>query len=267
MSETQFAGKVIIVTGSTKGIGKAIAIKLVEQGAEVIVTGRSADVCAAVADELKSTGPGTVTPVAGDISSAEGCDAFASAVAALGKEIYGIILNAGIFATEDFFETDDERWMKYFQLNIMSCVRLARHFMKGMLERKAGRVLIIASEAGVRVIPHMIPYSVSKSAVIGLAHGLAKLTRGTEVTVNSVLAGPTMTEGVSEFLHGMAAKDGVTHEEAMEKYFELNEPTSILARFLRPEEVAATVAFLASPAASGINGAAQRVEGGIIDSI
>lgn len=202
--------------------------------------------------------------IVADISTKEGCQSFFEQVTG---DIDVVVNNMGVFSVVDFFEVDDEGWLDYYQKNVLSTVRFCRHYLKPMLERGRGRIINVSSEAGLRPIPHMIPYSVSKGSQIVLTRGLAELTKGTAVTVNSLLPGPTYTEGVAKYLQEVAAKDGVSVEEATTQYFITNEPTSLIRRFLTVLEVANVACFLASDLASGINGAAQKVEGGIIRSI
>lgn len=270
-------GKVAIVTGSTAGIGRATATALARQGCYVVVNGRTGSSCAAAVTIIQSSIPAEyhnrLLPVPGDVSTAPGADAFIAAVevavlAATGQTFVDILVNnVGIFEVQDFFEVSDDQWEVYFQTNLMSGIRLSRHYLKRMLEANKGRVQFVSSECGLRPIPKMIHYSVTKSMQISAARGLAELTKGTNVTVNSILPGPTMTEGVVAYLQGFAAEKGIAADEAESKYFSEHEPTSLLQRFLKPEEVANAILFLASDLGSGVNGAAQRVEGGIIRSL
>lgn len=206
--------------------------------------------------------------VAADVSTAAGAQRLFDAATETGKSCRILVCNAGIFATKDFFETTDDEWQRYWQVNVMGYVMLCRLFLKPMLDCDVtSRVIILASEAGVKPLPHMLAYSVSKTANISLARGLAELTKGTKCTVNSVLPGPTRTEGVEKYFEGLAEKEGKSAKEVESAYFEVHEPTSLIKRLIDPKEVAATVAFLASDAAGAINGAAIRVEGGTIRSI
>jgi NAD(P)-dependent dehydrogenase (short-subunit alcohol dehydrogenase family) len=279
MSTSTFGldGKVAVVTGSTAGIGRATARTFAQHGCYVVVNGRTQESCAAAVTELRLTlAPelhNRLLPVPGDVSTLEGTKDFISSVevavsAATGAAFVDILVNnVGIFEVNNFFEVDDDKWEQYFQTNLMSGVRLSRYFLKRMLTENKGRVIFVSSECGLRPIPGMIPYSVSKSMQISCARGLAELTKGTHVTVNSVLPGPTMTEGVSTFLKGFAKDKGIAAEEAEHTYFSEYEPTSLLQRFLKPEEIANTILFLVSNMGSGVNGAAQKVEGGIIRAI
>lgn len=261
-------GKLAIVTGSTGGIGLAIAKQLVASGCQVIINGRTFASCDAACKSI----PGKMDlkiPVVGDVGSADGVNSF---LAAVDTEIQSrslppvsiLVNNVGFFEVKEFDEVSDDEWLKYFQINVMSGIRLSRAYLSGMKERNWGRIIFVASEAGIRTLPHMIPYSVSKASQIAAARGLAETTKGTNVTVNSVLPGPTWTSGVENYMQGFATSKKLSMEEAVATYFEESEPDSLIKRFLQPEEVAAVTAFLCSEMASGINGASQRVEGGII---
>jgi NAD(P)-dependent dehydrogenase (short-subunit alcohol dehydrogenase family) len=181
-------------------------------------------------------------------------------------EPVGILVNnAGIFGAEDFFQISDEEWLRYFQVNIMSSVRLCRALMPSMLANNWGRIINVASEAAIKPLPQMIHYSMTKTALVSLARGMAELTKGSEVTVNSVLPGPTWTSGVETYFEGLAVEEGKPAQELIDNYFAEHEPTSLIQRFVSVEEVAHATAFLAMNGA--INGSAQRVEGGIVRSI
>jgi len=248
--------KLAIVTGSTDGIGFAIAKQLVVSGCHVIVNGRSHATC----DKACQSIPGPMDlkiPVTGDLSSAEGVEKFVEAVASEIRvrglpEVSILINNVGFFEVKDFFQVTDDEWMQYHQLNLMSGVRLSRTYLNGMIQRNWGRIIFVSSEAGIRTVPHMIPYSVSKAAQIAAARGLAETTKGTGVTVNSVLPGPTWTTGVENYMQDFAVSKKLSLEDAIEKYFEQYEPDSLIKRFLRPEEVAAVTAFLCSEMASAL---------------
>lgn len=229
-------------------------------------SGRSAGSVNPVVDEFKSEGLLNVQGVIADVSTLEGTDIFFSEVAATGKVVDVLVNNLGVFNSGNFFDYTDEQWLGFFNTNVLSTVRFCRHYMKDMLERNCGRVIIVSSEAGIRSIPDMIPYCMTKAAQINIARGLAELTKGTNVTVNSLLPGPTATESVlGDYMDGLVASGlGATREAAVAAYFKDREPTSLIQRFLTVEEVANVAAFLASDLSSGINGASQRVEGGII---
>lgn len=187
--------KLVLVTGSTKGIGKCIAEEFLQNGARVIVNGRNQKEVESIVAEFNGSYDGRALALAGDLSTPDGEDLAFNFVSEQSEPLYALVNNVGIFEVKNFFENTDEDWDRYFQINVMSAVRLSRRFLKGMIERKCGRVLMISSEAGVRTLPLMVPYSVSKTAMIGLARGLAEVAKGVPgVTVNSVLAGPTWTE-------------------------------------------------------------------------
>ena len=256
---SKIEGKLTLITGSTKGIGKAIAEAFVDQGARAVVHGRNRD-------EAKQLGEaiGAHASVYGDLGTAAGCSNVIEQLEDIGR-VEILINNAGIFGVHDFFEIDDEEWLRYFQVNIMSAVRLCRALMPAMLENDWGRIINVASEAAIKPLPQMIHYSMTKTSVVSLARGMAELTKGTQVTVNSILPGPTWTDGVEDYFEGLAKDEGKPAAELIDKYFSEHEPTSLIQRFIDVKEVAQSVVFLAANGA--VNGSAQRVEGGIIRSI
>lgn len=259
MTMSDLKQKLTLVTGSTKGIGKAIADHFVQLDARVIAHGRSADEAAAVSKAL-----GALGSVHGDLGTAEGCDGVLKQLTDFG-EIEVLVNNAGIFGARDFFEIDDKEWSSYFDVNIMSAVRLCRALMPSMLESNWGRIINVSSEAAIKPLPQMIQYSMTKTAMLSLTRGLAELTKGSAVTVNSILPGPTWTAGVESYFEGLAEEEGKPATQLIENYFAKHEPTSLIQRFIEVEEVASAVAFVAGNGA--VNGSAQRVEGGIIRSI
>ena len=257
-------GKSAIVTGSTAGIGLAIAAALAEEGASVVVNGRTeARVAAALGALRKETKGAQVRGVAADLGAASGCTAFVRQVA----EADILVNNLGIYAVRPFLEITDAEWMNIFEVNVMSGVRLARHYLPGMLRRNWGRVIFISSESAQNIPKEMVHYGMTKTAQLAVARGLAESLAGTGVNVNSVLAGPTASEGVTNFVSDMARERGLTPAEVEKEFFKTVRPTSLLKRFETPEEVAAVVAFLASPRSTAINGAAVRAEGGVVQSI
>ncbi|UII55856.1 SDR family oxidoreductase [Cytobacillus spongiae] len=260
----QLENKLVVITGSTSGIGKGIAKSFLQEGAKVIVNGRSSTRVEETVAEL--SGFGKVFGIAADVTDAKEAALFIEQAKSYGQ-VDVLVNNMGVFEVKGFEEVTDEEWMHYFNANVLSAVRLARAFLPSMLEQNSGRVLTIASEAGVKPLPQMIPYSVTKTALISLSRGLAELTKGTNVTVNSVLPGPTWTEGVEGYMVGAAKAENEDLSTFTENYFKKNEPTSLIQRFATVEEVADSVVFLASGKASAINGTAQRVEGGIIRSL
>lgn len=284
--DVQLQGKLMVVTGSTgDGIGRHIAEALFCQGAYVVINGRSQkSVDSTIADILKTT-PESETNhkkakldkdhligVPGNVASSEGATEFIEKLQAVEQKlqipVYGLVNNVGMFENADFVDVTDEKWMEYYQTNTLSGVRLSRHFLPQMLQRNQGRIVFISSECGLRPLPHMLAYSVSKTSQLSLARGLAEMTKGTNVTVNTVLPGPTMTGGVLKYMQEFGKANNIDSlEEAVARYFKDNETTSLLQRFLDPKEVANVTVFTLSPLASGVNGAAQHVDGGIVRHI
>jgi NAD(P)-dependent dehydrogenase (short-subunit alcohol dehydrogenase family) len=257
-------GKSAIVTGSTAGIGLAIAAALAEEGASVVVNGRTEARVAVALDALrKKSKDAQVRGVAADLGAASGCGELVRQVA----EADILVNNLGIYAVKPFPEITDAEWMNIFEVNVMSGVRLARHYLPGMLRRNWGRVIFISSESAQNIPREMVHYGMTKTAQLAVARGLAEGLAGTGVSVNSVLAGPTASEGVTNFVSDMARQRGLTSAEVEKEFFKTVRPTSLLKRFETPEEVAAVVAFLASPRSTAINGAAVRAEGGVVRSI
>jgi NAD(P)-dependent dehydrogenase (short-subunit alcohol dehydrogenase family) len=252
------------VTGSTAGIGNAIARGLAGTGAEVVVNGRGqAKVDAAVAAVAKAVSGSKVRGIAADVSTADGCKALLAAL----PEVDILVNNAGIFEPKSFFDIPDEDWSRFFEVNVMSGVRLSRGYMQGMLKRNWGRIVFISSESGLNIPTEMIHYGMTKTAQLSIARGLAQLTRGTAVTVNSVLPGPTMSEGVETFVKDLAKQHGQSVEEAAANFVKQHRPTSLLQRFASTEEIANLVVYVCSKEASATNGAALRAEGGIVNTI
>jgi len=258
------SGKTALVTGSTAGIGYAVAKGLAASGASVVVNGRSkARVDEAVAKLTKAVPGGKVRDIAADVSSAAGCKELIAAF----PDVDILINNAGIFEPKDFFEIPDEDWSRFFEVNVMSGVRLSRAYLQGMLKRNWGRIIFISSESGLNIPTEMIHYGTTKTAQLAISRGLAKLTRGTGVTVNSVLPGPTMSEGVETFVKDLAKQNGQSEAEAASQFVKQHRPASLLQRFASTDEIANMVVYVASKEASATNGAALRAEGGIVDTI
>ncbi|WP_417262107.1 SDR family NAD(P)-dependent oxidoreductase [Celeribacter sp.] len=253
------SGKTAIVTGSTGGIGLAIAQGLAEAGAEVVITGRSQ----AGVDAALSTIDGAARGVVADLGTAEGC----AALIAAEQETDILVNNLGVYGRQDYFDISDDEWERYFQINIMSGVRLSRHYAQGMRDRGWGRIQFISSESALNIPADMVQYGVSKSALQGVSRGLAKVLAGTGVTVNTILPGPTRTEGAVSMIKGMADDRGVTPAEMEALFLQEKRPSGLLGRFAAPEEVAAMCVYAASPQASATTGAALKVEGGIVESI
>jgi NAD(P)-dependent dehydrogenase (short-subunit alcohol dehydrogenase family) len=257
-------GKLALVTGSTLGIGRAIAEALVAEGARVIVNGRKDKAVGQAVAALSMRGE--AHGIAADLMTAEGARKVADVAAKIGP-VDILVNNVGYFEVKPFAEISDRDWLDMFELNVMSGVRLARALFPGMLGRNWGRVVFIASEQSAKPNPDMLHYAMSKTAQVSVARGLAELTRGTGVTVNSVLVAPTWSEGVETFLEKQAPAAGKTVAGMRAAYFEGPGRSSLLQRWAEPAEIAAQVVFLCSERASAINGAAQRVDGGIVRSL
>jgi NAD(P)-dependent dehydrogenase (short-subunit alcohol dehydrogenase family) len=258
------SGKTALVTGSTSGIGHAIAKGLAAAGASVVVNGRTEAKVDAAVTALAKVLPGSkLRGIAADVSTAAGCN---DLVAAL-PDVDILINNAGIFEPKGFFDIPDEDWTRFLEVNLMSGVRLSRTYLKGMLTRNWGRIVFISSESALNIPKEMIHYGLTKTAQLALSRGLAEMTRGTAVTVNSVLPGPTMSEGVETFVKDLAKQNGQSVEEAASQFVKQFRPTSLLQRFASVEEIANMVVYVSSKEASATNGAALRAEGGIVQTI
>ena len=258
------SGKTAIVTGSTEGIGFAIAGGLAASGATVVVNGRTREkVDAAIAAIATEAPAATLVGVVADLGTAAGCEAFLAAVPT--TDI--LVNNVGIFEQKGFFEIDDADWSRFFEVNVLSGVRMARSYLKDMMERDWGRVVFLSSESAINIPPDMLHYGFTKTASLAISRGLAKLAQGTGVTVNAVLPGPTLTEGVERMLRGQADQEGKTIDQVGVEFVKAKRPSSILQRLATPQEVASMVVYLCSEQASATTGAALRVDGGTVDSI
>jgi NAD(P)-dependent dehydrogenase (short-subunit alcohol dehydrogenase family) len=257
------SGKTAVVTGSTAGIGFAIAKGLALAGASVVVNGRTQAAVDKAVAAVRAAGSSRVRGVAADLGTAQGCDALVRAVPAADV----LINNLGIFGPQDFFAIPDGEWTRFFEINVMSGVRLSRAYLPGMIERKWGRVVFMSSESGLNIPEDMIHYGFTKTANLSISRGLAKRVAGTGVTVNAVLPGPTLSDGVVGMLKEAADKRGITVEEAATAFIKAKRPSSILKRAATVEEVANLVVYVASPQASATTGAALRVDGGVVDTI
>jgi NAD(P)-dependent dehydrogenase (short-subunit alcohol dehydrogenase family) len=260
--DLQLTKKVALVTGSTAGIGNAIAASLAREGATVIVSGRTSAAVEAAVAEMKSETGGDVIGFAGDLSVAS----VAEALAGRHPAVDILVNNLGIFEVRPFEEIADADWQRFFDVNVLSGARLARLYLPAMRKRNWGRIIFISSESGYHIPAEMIHYGMTKAAQIAVARGLAETTAGTGITVNSVLPGPTRSRGVGDFVAAMAVKSGKSAQAVESDFFKSARPTSLLQRFATPEEVAAMVTYVASPLASATNGSALRVDGGTIKS-
>jgi NAD(P)-dependent dehydrogenase (short-subunit alcohol dehydrogenase family) len=257
-------GKTAVVSGSTAGIGFAIAAALAAEGAQVVVNGRTeARVVAALQSIRQRNKNADVRGVAADLGADQGVAAFLQQV----PEADILVNNLGIFEPKPFLEIPDADWLRFFEVNVLSGVRLSRQYLPGMLKKNWGRIIFISSESAQHIPAEMIQYGMTKTAQVAVARGIAESVVGTGVTVNSVLAGPTASEGANEFVENIAKQQGITKAEVEKQFFASVRPTSLLKRFETPEEVASVVAFIASTQAAAINGSAVRAEGGVIRSI
>jgi NAD(P)-dependent dehydrogenase (short-subunit alcohol dehydrogenase family) len=256
-------GRTALVTGSTAGIGRAIASVLAREAASVVVNGRSTERVDAAVREVRAGSAAPVTGVAADLATAEGTAELLRRV----PRVDILVNNLGIFEAKPFADITDDDWERIFRVNVLSGVRLCRHYLPQMVRQNWGRVVFISSESGLNIPAEMIHYGVTKTAQLALARGLAETTAGTGVTVNSVLPGPTMSEGVTGFVQGLARSQGTSPADVEREFFKTMRPSSLLKRFEKPEEVAALVAFVCSPLSSGTNGAALRVDGGVVRSV
>ena len=260
----ELENKLALVTGSTAGIGFAIAKALAAEGGRVIINGRSDKrVTEALAAIRKAVPTAKLEPLALDLATAE------AAVEATKRfpDVDILVNNLGVYTPKSFEEITDADWRAIIETNFLSGVRLSRHYLPRMKAENTGRIIFISSESAVNIPLEMIHYGVTKTMQVALARGLAESTAGTGVTVNSVLAGPTRSEGVEEFIADMAKAKGITPEQVEKEFFQTVRPSSLLQRFATTDEVAALVAFVASPLSSATNGAALRAEGGLVRSI
>jgi NAD(P)-dependent dehydrogenase (short-subunit alcohol dehydrogenase family) len=260
--DLQLKGKLALVSGSTAGIGLAIATTLAREGARVIINGRSKGSVDEVVASLRSAKGGDLQGFAGDLS-------VASTAEQLVREHPGVqilVNNLGIFEPKPFEEIPDVDWLRFFDVNVLSGVRLARLVLPSMRRANWGRIIFISSESGVQIPSEMIHYGVTKTAQLAVSRGLAEALAGSAITVNSILPGPTKSRGVGEFVDTLAKASGRSFADVEKEFFEKVRPTSLIKRFAEPEEVASLVAYVASPLASATTGAALRVDGGVIRS-
>jgi len=257
-------GKLAVVTGSTAGIGLGVASVLAAEGAQVVINGRTESRVNHALEQLRTRHKGAqIRGVAGDLGTGEGAAAFLREV----PQADILINNLGIFEVRPFQEILDSDWLRFFEVNVLSGVRFTRHYLPGMLQKNWGRVIFISSESAQQIPKEMIHYGMTKTAQVSIARGVAQMVAGTGVTVNSILVGPTASEGATAFVENFAKQQGITPQEFEKQFFVNARPTSLLKRFETPEEIGAVVAFVAGEQGAVINGAAVRAEGGVVNSI
>ena len=261
--DLQLKDKTALVTGSTAGIGLEIARRLAVEGAKVIVSGRNQAKLDQAIGSIRAAGGSNVRGALADPTTADGAAALLRAV----PSVDILVNNLGIYEIKKFVDITDEDWRHYFDVNVLSGVRLARAYFPGMLERNWGRIIFISSESGIVIPGDMIHYGMTKTAQLSIARGLAELTKGTKVTVNSVMPGPTRSEGIIDFLKSVASDPQAPADQIEAEFFAKHRSSSLIQRMIEPEEIANLVAFVASPLSSATNGAALRVEGGITPTI
>jgi NAD(P)-dependent dehydrogenase (short-subunit alcohol dehydrogenase family) len=262
--DLRLTGKIALVTGSTAGIGFAIAQSLAKEGAHVYVNGRTQQrVDEAIASISSHAAGAKVQGIAADFSSAAGAEALIAKLSTVDV----LVNNVGIFEPKPFTEIPDADWLRFFEVNVMSGVRLSRHYLPAMLKKNWGRILFVSSESGVQIPAEMVHYGMTKTAQIALARGIAESVAGTGVTVNSILPGPTASEGVAGFVEAMAKQQEKSKGEVEKEFFEHVRPSSLLKRFATVDEIAATATYLVSELSSATNGAAVRADAGVARAI
>lgn len=253
--------KTALVTGSTAGIGFAIAKLLAQEGANIYINGRTTDKVDTVVKQLKDeTGNDKISGIACDFSKPDEISALLTQL----PEVDILVNNVGIFEPKAFEDISDEDWFKFYEVNVLSGIRLSRSYFPKMLKKDWGRIIFISSESAIQIPAEMIHYGMTKTAQLAISRGLAELTKGTNVTVNAVLPGPTLSEGVGGFIDDLAKSQDKTRDEVERDFFEHMRPTSLIQRFASPEEIANLVVYLCSTLSSATNGAALRVEGGLL---
>ena len=256
--------KTALVTGSTAGIGYAAALGLAKEGATVVVNGRTEERVSQAVARIQSEVPDAkVSGIAAELGSAEGIETLLQQL----PDVDILVNNLGIFEPKPFEQISDDDWFKFFETNVMSGVRLSRHYLPHMKERDWGRIIFVSSESALNIPSEMIHYGMTKTAQLAIARGLAETTQGTNVTVNSVLPGPTASEGVETFVEQMGKENGMDKAAMEQEFFAHARPSSLLKRFIEPSEVANLIVYVSSPASSATNGAALRVDGGVVRSI
>ena len=262
--DLKLAGKTALVTGSTAGIGLAIALSLAREGAQVWINGRSSERVENASRSILEAVPGAqVRGIIADFGSSDGAKCVTESL----ERVDVLVNNVGIFEPKPFADISDDEWLRFFEVNVMSGVRLSRHYLKGMLEKNWGRIIFISSESAIQIPAEMVHYGMTKTAQIAVARGIAESVAGTGVTVNSVLPGPTQSEGVGGFVRSLAEQQNKSREAVEREFFEHARPSSLLKRFASVEEVAAMVVYVAGELSSATNGAALRVDGGVVRAI
>lgn len=262
--DLQLIGKTALVSGSTSSIGHAIATRLAKEGASVIINGRSKKRVQVAMDViLKHSPKAHLLSAPFDLSTDDGVQDLLQTY----PMVDILINNLGIYQVKNFLAITDQEWLNIFNMNVLSGIKLSRHYIRHMLKNGWGRIVFISSESALNIPSEMIHYGMTKTAQLAVARGLATMTTDTGITVNSLLVGPTFTEGLESFIKDVAKEKQMSMEEAEQDFFTTVRPTSLIKRFLKPEEIADFAAFLASPLASGITGAALRIEGGVLNSI
>ncbi len=257
-------GKTVFISGSTSGIGFATAKSLLQEGAEVFINGRHENNVSLAVERIKEMIPNAaIKGIATDFSNKEAIDALFDKL----PQVDILINNVGIFSSQSFFETKDEDWTQQIEVNIMSGVRLSRHYLPKMLAANWGRILFISSECASIVPPDLIAYSTTKAAILAVSRGLSQITSGTGVTVNTIIPGSTLTEGAERFLDGVAAKENKSRDEVENDFFSKVRTSSLLERFATVEEIANTITYYSSPLSSATNGAAIKIDGGSMGGI
>ena len=261
--DLKIAGKSALVTGSTKGIGFATAQGLAREGVKVVVNGRSQhSVDDALARLTQSVPDADVVGVVADLADAQGCAKLLAEV----PQVDILVNNLGIFEPKDFVEIPDEDWLRFYEVNVMSGVRMSRHYLPGMLSNNWGRVIFVSSESALQIPDEMVHYGMTKAAQVALSRGMAECTKGSGVTVNTVLPGPTRSEGVETFIGRIAEQRGLDFDAMEKEFFASVRPSSLIQRFASPEEDANMIVYLCGAGASATNGAALRVDGGVVKS-
>ena len=262
--DLKLTGKIALVTGSTAGIGFAIAKALAAEGAHVYVNGRTRKRVDAAMEAIRSQFKSAqVEGIAADFATPEGAEVVTDFL----DHVDVLVNNVGIFEPKPFVEITDGDWLRFFEVNVMSGVRLARHYLPDMLKKNWGRIIFVSSESGVQIPAEMVHYGVTKTAQIAVARGIAESVAGTGVTANSILPGPTRSEGVGTFLEDLSKQQGKSSAQVEKEFFTSARPSSLLKRFATPDEVAAMAVYLASELSSATNGAAVRVDGGVVRAV